>query len=385
VSIRIIADEPEAPDLADENAKGLFSHTRYLLPMKEEDLRKWKRYFFFRNPIRYLRLLYFVITHRYGPFKNRKRDFEVFSKAIYLAGILKEENITHLHSPWTDRCAFLSLLASKLLGIPYSVQSRAHEIHRHMYLFGLRENLQNARFVITNSEYNRSYLESIVGDHFQDRVIRIYNGVDLERFDPSSNHHENPEVFRMLCVARLIEQKGLLYLLKACRLIKDRGISFECEIIGGPEEEMFMNYLLETRKLYRQLDLEGCVKFSGKLPFEKILDKYKNSHIFVMPSVIGKDGSRDITPNSLIEAMAMKLPVISTTVTAIPEIVEDGISGLLVPPGDENALADAILKLIADAELRKRLGENARKKVESQFDITTNIRNYINLFSSQKR
>jgi colanic acid/amylovoran biosynthesis glycosyltransferase len=385
VSVRIIADEAEAPDLADENARSMLSHTRYLLPMKAEELRKYKRFFFFRNPIRYLRLFSFVITHRYGPFKNRKRDFAVFSKAVYLAGILKHEKITHLHSPWTDRCAFLSLLASKLLGIPYSVQSRAHEIHRTMYLFGLRENLRNAHFVITNSEYNRSYLQSIIGDNFQHKVVRIYNGVDLERFHPSSNHRETPELFRLLCVARLIEQKGLLFLLRACRLMKDQGLPFHCEIIGGPEEELFLNYLLEARKLFRKLDLANCVTFTGMLPFEKVLEKYKNSDIFIMPSVIGKDGSRDITPNSLIEAMAMRLPVVSTTVTAIPEIIENGVSGLLVPPADENALADAITRLMTDAELRKQLGENARKTVETRFDISANVRHYIELFSGKTR
>ena len=385
LSIRIIADEAEPTELADENARSLLSHTHYLLPMKAEELRKYKAYFFFRNPIRYLRLFYFVITHRYGPFKNKKRDFEVFSKAVYLAGILKDQKISHVHSPWTDRCAFLSLLASKLLGIPYSVQSRAHEIHRTSYLFGLRENLQNAEFVITNSEYNRSYLQSIVGPHFEDRIIRIYNGVDLHRFHPSPKNDEQPEIFQLLCVARLIEQKGLLYLLEACRLIKDRGLTFHCEIIGGPEEELFMNYLLELRKLHRKLDLNDSVTFTGKRSFEKVLEKYRSSHIFVMPSVIGKDGSRDITPNSLIEAMAMKLPVVSTMVTAIPEIIENGVSGMLVPPADAKALADAIMRLVNDGELRKRLGENARKQVENQFDISANVRDYIALFSGKTR
>src|SRR6185437_16514591 len=102
-------------------------------------------------PLRYLSLFFFVITHRYGPFKNLSRDRKAFSKAIYIAGILKDEKITHLHSPWSDRCAFLSLLASRMLGITYSVQARAHEIHRISYLPGLREKFENANFVITNS------------------------------------------------------------------------------------------------------------------------------------------------------------------------------------------------------------------------------------------
>jgi glycosyltransferase involved in cell wall biosynthesis len=204
----------------------------------------------------------------------------------------------------------------------------------------------------------------------------------LERFQPSIQQPEHHDVFRFLCVARLIEQKGLLCLLKACRLLKDRALRFQCEIIGGPEEDLYMNYFLDLRKLYRKLDLADCVTFTGKLPFEKVLERYRNSHIFVLPSVIGKDGSRDITPNSLIEAMAMKVPVISTTVTAIPEIVENGISGLLVPPSDENALADAMILLMKNRELRNQLAENARKKVEKQFNININVQHYIELFSA---
>jgi colanic acid/amylovoran biosynthesis glycosyltransferase len=382
LSILIVADEPEDPVLADDNAKALLKHTRYLLPVDNKELRKYKRFFFFRNPFRYVNLFLFVITHRFGPFKNLSRDRKVFDRAVHLAGVLNKENITHLHSPWNDRCAFLSLLASKFLGISYSVQSRAHEVHRKSYLYGLRENLENASFAITNSQYNRSYLQSLVGEEARDRIVKIYNGIDLNGFVPACSKETRPQILQVLSVARLIEQKGLIYLLHACKILKDRGIPFQCEIIGGPEEQLFINYALELRKLHRRLDLSDTVIFGGTLPFERVLEKYKSAHLFVMPSVIGEDGSRDITPNALIEAMAMKLPVISTTVTAIPEMVEHGISGLLVPPNDEIALADAMVKLMENPALRKDLAENARRKVEDSFDITKNVRQYIQLFLS---
>ncbi len=382
LSVLILADEAEDTILADENAKALLTRTRYLLPLKIRELGKYKMRFFFRNPVRYFNLFFFVITHRFSPFKNLSRDQEVFSKAVYLAGILKEEKINHIHSPWTDRCAFLSLLASKLLGISYSVQSRAHEVHRKTYLFGLRENLENASFVVTNSEYNRSYLQSIVREKSQNQIIKIYNGIDLNRFVTVRAKETEPEIFKVLSVSRLIEQKGLLYLLKACKILKDRRIPFRCEIVGGPEDELFINYVLDLRKAHRNLELLDTVQFSGILPFEKVLQKYESADLFVLPSVIGTDGSRDITPNALIEAMAMQLPVISTTVTAIPEIIDHEVNGLLVPPNDEMALADAMIKLMESPALRKELGENARRKVENSFDIAKNVRRYLELFSS---
>ena len=134
--------------------------------------------------------------------------------------------------------------------------------------------------------------------------------------------------------------------------------------------------------LWHKLGLQHCVSFKGALPFNEILPKYQRSHIFVLPSVITSEGDRDIIPNVLLEAMAMKLPVISTPITGIPEIVEDGVSGLLVPSRDEGALAEAMIRLLEDQELRSQLGENGRIRVEERFDIRKNIQQYRDLFDS---
>jgi glycosyltransferase involved in cell wall biosynthesis len=176
-----------------------------------------------------------------------------------------------------------------------------------------------------------------------------------------------------------------VYLLQACRNLREKGYQFKCEIIGGPEEPLYTNYFIELKKLHRRLDLSDCVLFLGARRFNEVLEKHREADIFVLPSVIAQDGSRDITPNSLIEAMAMKLPVISTTVTGIPEIVEDGVSGVLVPPNDENALTEALIRLIEDPDRRKELGENARKRVEEKFDVNKNISRYIDLFAGKLR
>jgi colanic acid/amylovoran biosynthesis glycosyltransferase len=260
------------------------------------------------------------------------------------------------------------------------VQARAHDIHRRTYLRGLKEKLDNADFIITNTEYNASYIKSLIGAKAVDKLHVIYNGLRLGQFSHQQQEKTSP-IPRILAVARLIEQKGLIYLLKACRILRDRGHSFTCEIIGGPESPLFMNYYVELKKLHMRLQLDDCVLFLGTQRFEQVLEKYREADIFILPSVIAEDGSRDITPNVLIEAMALKLSVVSTTVTGIPEIVENHVSGILVPPNDENALADAIIKLIHDPNLRKEMGENARKRIEERFDVNKNIRRYLQLFS----
>ena len=292
---------------------------------------------------------------------------------------MRENNISHIHSPWSDRSAFVSLIASKLLNISYSVQARAHDIHRKNYLFGLEEKFNNADFIITNTNYNLEHL----GKNYSlnGKVNLIYNGIDLKQFVPVNGENQDPGPVKLLCVARLVEQKGLIILLKAVKILKDKNYEFTCEIIGGPES-LYMNYYISLKKLHKELGLSENVFFLEAQPFDKVLKHYNDADIFVLPCVVAEDGSRDITPNSLIEAMAMKLPVISTTVTGIPEIVDNGINGILIPPNDIDALVSAVEKLFNEPLLRRQFGENARRKVEEKFDINKNINRYIHLFEN---
>lgn len=380
VSLIIIADTYKNPEILDEKAKLLINSTSYLLPMDKKLLAKYNRAFRRKNPLRYINLFIFVLTHTYGHFKSFKSDIIVFTKAVYLAGFLRDKNITHLHSAWADISAFIVLVASKLLGVTYSLQGRAHEIHRKTFLYCLPEKFNNAKFVVTNTHYNVNHLKSFLASQKQIRLHQIYNGIDLDRFKPTARTQNGRKMFRLLTVARLIEQKGLVYLLKACKILLKRGYHIECKIIGAPEVPLYLNYHLELRKLHHQLGLFDHVNFVGGLPFQQVLDYYQKTDLFVLPCVVAEDGSRDIIPNSLIEAMAMKLPVVSTTVAGIPEIVEDGVSGILVTPNDEHALTEAIIELINDPQLRIKLGKNARKRVEERFDIQKNIVRYIALF-----
>ena len=245
----------------------------------------------------------------------------------------------------------------------------------------MAERLAGARFVVTNTRYNLAHVRSLLGCSGPP-VHLIYNGVDLRQLAPRSDDAREPGPMRLLCVARLIEQKGLVYLLESARMLLDSGADFTCEVIGAPEEPLFMNYYVRLMQCHRQLRLQDRVRFVGARRFSEIVDAYRRADVFVLPCVIAGDGSRDITPNALIEAMAMGLPVVSTTVTGVPEIVEDGVSGLLVPPGDARALALALERCFNDAELRRRLGRNARLRVERQFAIDANIAAYADLFAA---
>lgn len=383
--VEVIADASDAEYL-DQHTKSLAKETNYLYPIQQDLLWRYLAYFLFKNPLRFLNLLLYVVCHEYTNHKTIKEDILTFGKSVYLAGVLKDRNVTHLHSPVADQSAFVSLIASRLLGVPYTVQARASDIHRKTTAAALQEKFANAEFVITNTRFNESYLKSLLDKRDWRKLHTIYNGIDLDQFEPKLKIENNSKETRILCVARLIEPKGLVYLLKACCILRKRGYFFRCEIIGGQGETMYINYYIKLKELHRQLELDKYVIFLGPQPFNRVLEGYRNADIFVLPCVIAENGSKDITPNVLIEAMAMKLAVISTKITGIPEIVDDNVSGILVPPNDEKALAEAMIKLIEDHSLRKTLGHNARKKVKERFDIDKNIVQYVALFEevSQK-
>jgi colanic acid/amylovoran biosynthesis glycosyltransferase len=376
------AHEANPQALLDDDGRRLQASTGYPFPVERARARRWHLGFLRRRPRAYLALLAYVISRRYATRKSFAQDLRCFHQAVCLAGLLVEVDADHIHSPWADYCGWISLLSKRLLGIPFSVQGRAYDLHRTTYYYRRagKHMFRGARFIITNSEYNRGYIEPRTGRDRAGVIHTIYNGLDLATFEPTKGDWALRSPVRLLCVARFIEPKGLTYLLEACRLLKDGGLAFVCDVIGGPELPLYSEYWENLVGLHADLGLEDCVAFHDEQPFSAILSAYRAADIFVLPCVEARNGHRDITPNALMEAMAMRLPVIATRMTAIPEIVEHEVSGLLVPPRDPKALQDAILRMIEDAELRQRLGENGRRKVDQRFDVERNAARYVKLF-----
>lgn len=382
LSIDVVAYSIEGQEFLDEDARSLIENTYYLKPKDKKLFFKYNIYFFMKKPLVYLNLFFYVITHRYTKYKRLRRDIEVFGEAVYLARVLKDKHVDHVHAPWCDMLAFVSLIASRLLGISYSVEGRAADIHRKKNRYALAEIFKNAVFTITNTRYNESHIKTILDSRNHGKIHTIYEGLNLEQFKPKQREGNGGDPTRILTVSRLVEEKGLPYLLKAYKILKDNGYVFRCNIIGG-SQDIYMSHSIMLQKLHSQLGLEDCVFFLGIQPFKKVLAELDYSDIFVLPCVIAKNGGRDISPNALIEAMAMKLPVISTKIAAIPEMIEDGVSGILVSPNDEDSLVEAIIKLIKEPELRKSLGENARKRVEERFDLNKNYSKFVDLFKGK--
>jgi len=263
-----------------------------------------------------------------------------------------------------DNAYFLS----KLLKCHFSLTFRAYELYRRDYHKRLlkRVNIvRRASGIITISDYNRKHLQDLFGINSS----IIHSTINSESFSALNKKSK----CRLISVGRFVEQKGLVYLLEACDLLNKRGVSFDCVLVGdGPEMSKYEDFI-------RSRNLSNVV-FLGSLTSFEVRRELGSSSVFVLPCVVAGDGDRDILPNVLKEAMAMELPVVTSRICGIEELVEDGVSGLLVPPGDSVAIADAVERLLKDSKFARGLGVAGRQKVVRDFDVKKEVKKLEKIF-----
>ena len=309
---------------------------------------------FLRRPVRYLRTL---VSHLRC--SGRRRYFD---QALGLARELLTGEFTHLHAHFANEPTSVANLAHHLTGCPFSFTAHAKDIYLSDRA-DLATKMAAAEFVITCTGFNRNYLAEIAAP---DAPIHVcYHGVDVSRFscEPDVRRPDSVEPLQILSVGRFCEKKGFPYLLQACYRLKQRGRRFVCRIIGfGPLQH-------ELEELIRALQLHDCVVLAGKMTQEKLIHEYRRADLFVLPCLVTDDGDRDGIPNVLVEAMAMRLPVVSTPVSGIGELVDQMQNGLLAAEKDSESLAAAMELLLEDPALRRRLGANGRRKVMEAFSV----------------
>ncbi len=284
-------------------------------------------------------------------------------QALWVARLVRERGIEHVHAHFATVATTVARLVSLMTGVTYGFTAHAKDIyHDYPEDQQLRLKLRDAAYVVTVSDYNVHYLRTTFGADAA-RVTRIHNGLDLDRmpFDPPG---QRPPL--ILGVGRLIEKKGFDVLLDACRILADRGQGFRCRIIGGGERRD------ELERQIARLGLVGRVGLAGPLPGDAVHAAMQEAAVLAVPCVVGVDGNRDGMPTVLLEAMALGTPCIATPVTGIPEIVQDGETGLLVEERDAAGLAAGLHRLLEDAGLRERLARAARQLIERHFDIHRN-------------
>lgn len=264
----------------------------------------------------------------------------------------------HVHAHWATYASTAAFAISKHIGRPFSFTAHAHDIYLDDHL--MNEKLAAASFVAAISHFNREFIRRRYAAAANARIEIVHCGV------PARELHGADHGGRLvLSVGRLDEIKGFPVLLDACRLLKDQGVDFRCEIIGdGPLRSVL-------RDRVAALDLGTHVAMLGARPSQEVKQKLAGASVFVLASQRSRQGNMDGIPVALMEAMASGTPVVSTEVSGIPELVEDGRTGLLVAPGDPAALARAIRRLFEDETLRARCIEGAVRKVRYEFDADT--------------
>lgn len=331
--------------------------------------------FIFRQPRRYFRVLYEVLAGSLASPRYFLGALAFFPKAAFFSRDMQKHRIDHIHAHFANHPATAAYIISRLTGIPFSFTARGSDIHKDQTM--LRLKLEQAAFAIAVSAYNKSVMIQACGESLQNKIHVIHGGVDISRFTPG--HSDEPAgILKIICVARFEPVKGHMTLLQACRQLRERGVDFECRLIGeGPlrsavEEEI------------RRLQLDEDITLMGACPQEQVVATLAQTDVAVLATVPTARGECEGIPNVLKEAMAAGLPVVASDVGGIPELVENGKTGLLVPPGDIAALSDALARLAVDRQLREGLGYNGRQKVTASFNLQSSIQQRASLFLGER-
>lgn len=290
----------------------------------------------------------------------------------YVAGKIEEMRIGHIHAHFANYPTDVAMMVSDFLGIPFSFTAHAHDIYVDTH--ELPAKIGKAKFVTTCTGYNKRWLDILAPTEHQ-KIHLIYHGVDMDYWQFRQSKPMS-EPLRILTIGRLIEKKGIIFLLEAVYSLQKKGIPVQLSIVGKGVEEP------KLKRFCKESGLEYTVDFLGWRAPDQIKALYFHSDIFILPSVIASNGDRDGIPNVVLEAMAAGIPVISTSVSGIPEVIKHGYNGLLVPEKNSEQLTHAIDILIRERNLRESLVENAYKTVTDNFDSNKCCQLLLQLFEN---
>lgn len=299
---------------------------------------------------------------------RKKNDRLRLLEATWLGARLRAQGIDHVHTHFAGISARTAWWISKFYGISYSFTAHANDVFcgdDSITSVSIDALLQDARFVVTVSDFSCSWLREKHTDA-PHKIFRVYNGLSFDDLT-SARAVADADLPTITSVGRLIEKKGFENLIDACAALKGAGLSFRCRIVGdGP-----LRSDLEAR--IKRLGCSSCVELCGALPQEAVRVLLAESSLFVLACVLEADGGMDNLPTVIMEAMAYGLPVVSTRLAAVPEMVEHGATGWLVPPGDSAALGEAIKTLLLDPVMAKSFGSAGQALGRRKFALTHTV------------
>ncbi|MEZ4870520.1 MAG: glycosyltransferase [Caldilineaceae bacterium] len=345
-----------------------FVERAHFQPLISGSILKAHFYFLRRKPAAYLGALWTLLRANWGSVRYFTGALALFPKAVHFAQLMADAGVDHIHAHFASHPAAAAFVIHRLTGIPFSFTAHGSDLHRDRHM--LREKIEEAAFAVTISEYNRDIMIAECNGQMHDKVLVIHCGVDTAVFQPRTEatpHEQGHGPFMILNIGTLHEVKGQRYLIAACHLLKAQGIDFVCHFAGdGPDLEALQKEAAEQ-------GLGEALHFHGRLARQQIVQLLREADVLVAPSVPTQDGRREGIPVVLMEGMGSGVPVISTRLSGIPELVQHEENGLLTEPRDVEALAAALMRYYQEPALRRRFGAAGREKVIREFDLTTNV------------
>lgn len=310
------------------------------------------------RPHKYLGALVLAITKRPPGLKALVWQLFYFAEAVLLADEMRRAGLSHVHVHFAMSCASVAMIAARLGTMTYGLTVHGPSVFYAAERYQLREKVEGASIVYCISDFCRSQVMAHSDPRDWDKLHVVHCGVDTNIYQPVESHASSAKGFNLLTVGRIAPVKAHEVLLRAMAELVRRGRQVTCTIVGdGPERA-------RAEQLAKALEIDTAVNFAGYVDQDRIQQFYDRANAFVLPSFA------EGVPVVLMEAMAKALPVVATRIAGIPELIDDGRTGLLVTPARLGELADAIETLIDDPELCLRLGRAARIEIENHFNVT---------------
>ena len=300
---------------------------------------------------------------------GRQTDFLRLYQAAYIGVRLPKGIQAHAH--FAGIAARTAYWIKQFFGIPFSFTAHANDIFvPRSFAIGIDRLIDSASSVVTESDYAANYLRTRFPQDAE-KIQCVYNGLDLSNFPRADFAASVPLV---ISVGRLIEKKGFSDLIAACRILEESGHNFRCEIIGEGPLENDLCAQIEGSNLREKVTLAGAQSQA------EIKRRLATASVFALACTTDSNGGTDNLPTVIMEAMATGLPVVSTELAGIPEMVQPGITGELVPPDDPHELARAIKQVITDPARAREFGNNGLAVAHEKFSIETSVRSLVSLF-----
>ncbi len=310
--------------------------------------------------------------------ENLKEKILATRAAKYFSEIIqnsKELTLDILHAHFNGIATQVAMLMSKKLHIPFTFTAHAFDIFINPNISLLKKRMENALAVVTPSYYNKDYLNSLI-DMKKEKIDVIKACANINKFKKIKKIDNTTT---LLSVGRLVEKKGIEYgILSIKKLIKDFP-DIQYHIVGSGQLEN------RLKKLVESLNLKNNIKFLGDLNNDLIAHELSKTMIFILPCIKSKNGDLDVCPLALQEAMLARIPIVSTDIGSIPELVNNGREGFLVDPKNINQLTNKIKRLVRDKQLRIKIGKNAKKKIEKDFNIHKEINKLLKVWKSKDK